>query len=117
MCWLRKAETDEAGAALLGNAAEEQAGHKAAAGCNQVDRENWDHGFCVIRDDENPAIGLVAKNPSATYTVEGHIIHGSRPGWASQYISTTTELSVAQRWAPKDSRRVVAIDWRKSTAG
>jgi RHS repeat-associated protein len=62
-----------------------------------------------LRPDEDPANGLTAKNPNATYTPAGHIVNGSRPGWASQYISTTRSLDVAMdpKWA---TGRVVAID-------
>jgi hypothetical protein len=66
--------------------------------------------YRVIRADENPEIGLFAKDPSATYTVEGHILNGSRPGWASQYISTTADLDMAQSWAARSGNRIVAID-------
>jgi len=66
--------------------------------------------YRVIRADENPMLGLFAKNPAAAYSVEGHIINGSRPGWASQFISTTRNVSVAQAWAAKTGNRVVAID-------
>lgn len=66
--------------------------------------------YRVIRPDENPAAGLMAKNPNATYKVEGHILHGSRPNFQSQYISTTTDLSVAQSWAGKTGNRIVEIN-------
>jgi len=69
--------------------------------------------YRVIRNDENPALGLFAKNPSATYSPEAHIINGSRPGWASQYISTTRDPVIAQFWADKDGCRIVAIDLNK----
>jgi hypothetical protein len=68
--------------------------------------------YRVIRPDENPAAGLFAKNPAATYLPDGHIINGSRPGWQSQFISTTKELSVAEAWAAKSGNRIVAIDLR-----
>jgi len=66
--------------------------------------------YRVIRPDESPALGLVARNPSATYKVEGHILNGSRPGFNSQFISTTTDLSVARAWASKTGNRIVQID-------
>ncbi|WP_181785523.1 DUF6531 domain-containing protein [Streptomyces phytophilus] len=64
-----------------------------------------------LRPDEDPALGLVAKNPDATYTPAGHVLNGSRPGWASQFISTTRSSDVAlnSQWT---SGRVVAIDLR-----
>lgn len=66
--------------------------------------------YRVIRADENPSEGLVAKNPDATYTPEGHVLNGSRPGFASQYISSTSELSVAQKWAAMTGNRIVGIN-------
>ena len=65
-----------------------------------------------LRPDKDPLNGLVAKNPEATYTPAGHILNGSRAGWASQYISTTRSLDVAlgEQWR---SGRVVAIDLDK----
>ena len=69
----------------------------------------------VIRAEENPATGLLAKNPAATYTAEGHIINGSRPGWASQFISTTNDLSVAESWAARSGNRIVGINLRGVT--
>ncbi len=65
--------------------------------------------YRVIRPDENPADGLVAKNPNAEYTVEGHVLHGSKPNFRSQYISTTTDPSVAKKWADKSGNRIVRI--------
>jgi hypothetical protein len=78
------------------------AGGDGEAGANIVYR--------VLRSDENPALGLFPKNAAATYTPEGHILNGSRPGWASQFISTTRDLSVAQSWAARSGGRIVGID-------
>jgi RHS repeat-associated protein len=66
--------------------------------------------YRVIRADENPALGLTAKDPLATYTPEGHVLNGSRPGFASQYISTTRELRVAEKWAAISGDRIVGIN-------
>jgi len=66
--------------------------------------------YRVIRPDEDPSIGLFAKNPSATYTPEGHVINGSRPRFASQYISATKSLAVAEHWAAQTGNRIVEID-------
>ncbi|MBM9506142.1 DUF6531 domain-containing protein [Actinacidiphila acididurans] len=65
-----------------------------------------------LRPDEDPRVGLVAKNPDATYTPAGHVLHGSRPNWRSQYISTTRsrEVALGPQWT---SGRVVAIDLSK----
>ncbi|HEY9472737.1 MAG TPA: DNRLRE domain-containing protein [Mycobacteriales bacterium] len=64
--------------------------------------------YRVIRNDEDPVAGLVAKNPSATYKPAAHVRSGSR--LSTQYISTTRDLSVAQKWAAKTSNRIVSID-------
>jgi RHS repeat-associated protein len=66
--------------------------------------------YRVIRPDESPALGLFAKNAAADYTVEGHVLNGSRPGWASQWISTTRDVEVAQTWAARTGNRIVTID-------
>lgn len=72
--------------------------------------------YRVIRADEDPSAGLWAKNPAATYTPEGHLLHGSRPGFASQYISATTDLQLARRWAARTGERLVEIDLTKVQA-
>jgi hypothetical protein len=74
------------------------------------DRDNERTVYRVIRPDENPSIGLFAKDVSASYTPEGHILNGSRPNFRSQYISTTAKLSVAEQWAARTGNRIVAID-------
>ncbi|OCC04178.1 hypothetical protein BA190_14965 [Labrys sp. WJW] len=65
--------------------------------------------YRVIRPDENPDVGLVARNPNAAYTPTGHVLNGSKPGWASQFISTTKDLDVARKWAEKTGNRIIAI--------
>lgn len=45
-------------------------------------------------------------------TVEGHVISGSR-NKGSQFISTTTDINVANKWATKDGMRIVEIDLNK----
>jgi hypothetical protein len=69
--------------------------------------------YRVIRADENPLVGLVAKNPAATYTLEGFITNGSRPGFASQFIATTRSIEVATENAIRSGNRIVAIDLSK----
>ncbi|MFJ3913835.1 polymorphic toxin-type HINT domain-containing protein [Streptomyces vinaceus] len=54
----------------------------------------------------------VAKNPDATYTPTGHVIHGSKPNWKPQFILSTRSRTItmgSQRSGP----RVVAIDLSK----
>jgi len=73
--------------------------------------------YCVyrsLRPDEDPADGLIAKDPSAEKTLTQHVVAGSKPGFKSQYISTTKSLAVIERWKPKDgTARVVKIDLSK----
>ncbi|MCX5417315.1 polymorphic toxin-type HINT domain-containing protein [Streptomyces sp. NBC_00059] len=65
-----------------------------------------------LRPDEDPSQGLVAKNPDATYKPAGHVLHGSKPNWRSQFISTTRsrEVAMESQWS---GPRTVAIDLGK----
>lgn len=67
--------------------------------------------YRVIRPDENPLVGLVAKNPNATYSAAYHVSRGSAA--ATQYISTTKNLKIAMKHAKRDGLRVVEIDLTK----
>jgi RHS repeat-associated protein len=80
------------------------------AGVTPVLVHNCDTVYRNLHPGENPADGLVAKNPDATYHPAGHVSNGSKPGWASQFISTTKNLDVAKKWT---QGRMVAIDLRK----
>jgi RHS repeat-associated protein len=80
-------------------------GGEGAAGPTKVWR--------VIRPDEDPGKGLQAKNPAANYKPEGHVLHGSKQDFKSQYISTTTKPEVAAEQAKKSGNRVVEIDLTK----
>jgi hypothetical protein len=69
-----------------------------------------DGGNIVYRNlgpQDDPTNGLTAKNPNANYSPSGHVINGSRPGWASQFISTTRSLAAALKWT---DGRIVAIN-------
>ncbi len=79
-------------------------------------RQGPDIVYRVIRPDENPAIGLFPKDPAATYTVEGFVLNGSRPGFASQFIAATRSLAVAESYAVTTGNRIVAINLSKVTA-
>lgn len=68
--------------------------------------------YRVIRPDENPKQGLHAKNPSRNMTIEGHVTSGNR-NYGSQYISTTTDLNIAQDYAQRDGCRIVKINLNK----
>jgi RHS repeat-associated protein len=67
--------------------------------------------YRVLRGDQDPSRGLHAKNPNATYSVDSHVGHGSKRKYKSQYISTTADLAVAQKWA--HGKRIVMIDLSK----
>jgi hypothetical protein len=60
-----------------------------------------------VATDENPDEGLSAKNPSATYQVEGHVLNGSKRDFKSQFISTSWSEATAR---DKYGGRVVRID-------
>ncbi|MEU3625157.1 hypothetical protein BS329_20935 [Amycolatopsis coloradensis] len=63
-----------------------------------------------LNSTDDPAKGLTAKNPDATYKPGGHLSNGSKAGWRSQYISTTRSLEVVKKW---NEGRAVAIDLDK----
>lgn len=66
--------------------------------------------FRVIRDDENPAIGLFPKDPTAPKDPAYHVRYGSKPNVKTPYISVTKSRDIALKWATKDGKRVVQID-------
>ena len=57
--------------------------------------------YRVLRADEDPKVGLIAKDRFANKSVLSHVNCGSRKNYQSQYISTTTSLDVAQEWVDK----------------
>jgi hypothetical protein len=66
--------------------------------------------YRVIRPDENPDVGLVPKDPTATYSPQAHVSMGSRAWYKGQYVSTTKQWAVAQKWALRSGNHIVAID-------
>lgn len=71
-----------------------------------------------LRVDENPAAGIVAKNPEKNYKISAHISRGST--LATQYISASADIHVLEHhWLKeyqkgnKIPRRYVAIDVEK----
>lgn len=56
--------------------------------------------------------GLTAKNPTRRMSIEGHIVSGSR-NKGSQFISTTTDINVANKYAMQDGCRIVEIGLNK----
>ncbi|WKB54340.1 RHS repeat-associated core domain-containing protein [Eleftheria terrae] len=72
-----------------------------------------DYAYRVLRSDEDPSAGLAPKDPTANYTPEGHVGHGSRPEFRSQYISASRTyeqaVSNSQRYGT-GRERIVRID-------
>ncbi len=61
--------------------------------------------YRILRRDEKPKKGIVAKNPAAKKTVLSHVNCGSRPKYASQFISTTTSLEVAKHYKQEGEKK------------
>ena len=59
-----------------------------------------DNLYRILRPDENPK-GIIAKDPSAQKTVLSLANCGSRPKYASQFISTSASLDVAKYYKEK----------------
>ena len=57
--------------------------------------------YRILRPDENCNVGLIAKNPLATKTVLSHVNCGSRNNYASQYISFSSSIEVANYYKNK----------------
>ena len=56
----------------------------------------------ILRPDEDPKVGIIAKNPQASRTVISHVNCGGRVGYKSQFISTTGLYKVARDYKAKD---------------
>lgn len=88
--------------------------HTFTVGAGQWIVHNCDSTlYRVIRSGEDPATGLLAKDPSASKSVLDHVFHGSKQGFVSQFISTTKNINVAAKYAARDGARIVAIDSTK----
>ncbi|HJT59619.1 MAG TPA: RHS repeat-associated core domain-containing protein, partial [Ktedonobacteraceae bacterium] len=88
-----------------GEALAEEAGALAEEGPNLLYR--------VLRADEDPAIGLLSKDPNAAESIINHVLNGGKEGFESQFISTTKSLQVALKWAAKGGNRIAEIDASK----
>ena len=72
--------------------------------------------YRVVRSDEDPKKGLVAKDPSAKKSVISHVNCGGRRGYKSQFISTTMSSDAAKRYKAKAEKeganglQIVKID-------
>ena len=77
---------------------------------------HYDVLYRVVRSDENPNEGLVAKDPSENRKVISHVNNGGRPKYKSQFISTTKSLDAAKQYKEKYEKkgvpdlRIVKID-------
>ena len=63
--------------------------HESECSCKSLGK-----AYRVLRDDEDHEKGLTAKDPTANYTVEGHVLHGSK--LKTQYISLSKTLEAAK---------------------
>lgn len=63
--------------------------------------------YRLLHPDENPAIGLRARDPASTVSVNDHVTYGSR-GSASRYISCSRSLEAARRFAGQ--QQIVRIE-------
>ena len=59
----------------------------------------------ILRPDEDPKVGLVAKDPQACKTVISHVNCGGNEWYRSQYISTTASYYVAQLYKAKGEEK------------
>lgn len=64
--------------------------------------------YRLLHPDENPAIGLRARDPASTVNVNDHVTNGSR-GPASRYISCSRSLEAARRFAGQQ-QQIVRIE-------
>jgi hypothetical protein len=69
--------------------------------------------YRVLRDDENPAVGLFAKDPGANQPIWSHVLNGSKEWYSSQYISSTRNLAKAIELASSRNGLIAAIDESK----
>ena len=65
----------------------------------------WKPLWRILRPDEDPKVGLVAKDPQACKTVLSHVNCGSREGYKSQFISTTASYDVALHYKAKGEEK------------
>lgn len=76
----------------------------------------WKPLWRILRPDEDPKVGLVAKDPQACKTVISHVNCGGNEWYQSQYISTTASYAAAQRYKAKEEEegltglRIAEID-------
>jgi len=87
-------------------------------GLSECDGDGDEHFvYRVLRDDEDPSIGLFAKNANATYTAEGFVLHGSKENFKSQFIATSATLEAAKNNREaygNPNQRIVRIDTRQA---
>ena len=77
----------------------------ATARCVSFNSHKVNYLYRVARPDEDCSIGLIAKDSTQTKEPEEHVSCGSTPGFTSQFISMTTEYSVASKWYDKLSTK------------
>lgn len=62
----------------------------------------------MLRQGEDPAEGLFAKDPEATYSPAAHVRMGSR--LHTRYISTTSDINVATKWSALSGNPIAEIN-------
>ena len=70
-------------------------------GVGELGRKLWR----ILRPDEDPKVGLIAKDSEASKTVISHVNCGSRKGYKSQFISTTASYDVAVHYKEKGEEK------------
>jgi RHS repeat-associated protein len=85
----------------------------AQSAASKSKEEKGNFVYRVLRPDENPLLGLTAKNENANYSVEDQVLEGNTI--ETQYISTTKDINIAFKWhrKPQKNGGIVRIDLDK----
>ena len=87
-------------------------GYRSVKTLSQIADSGGDIVYRVIRPDENPLQGLVAKAPeNVTRGLEYHIRRGS--SYPTRFISATRDIDIAIQYAQESGNRIVALDLNK----
>lgn len=72
--------------------------------------------YRVMRNDQDISNGITAKDPTADYSEEGHVLHASKENTKTQYISVSKTLAQAinnrKEYGTPD-QKIVQIDLSK----
>ena len=86
------------------NGGELQLGPEESAAKSREVRAIGDKLYRILRPNENPQ-AIVPKDITAEKTVLSHVNCGSRPRYASQYISTSASLDVARKYKQRGEEK------------